>query len=757
MTTRSRLCHEPLAKNKRFYKAVRFQKLAGCMDKICTQLAKQRRAKKDLLRVFLVLIACHVSTWSMLVLSRYNNDTAESPICACLHDHGCKDNTDPSWTYATPNSVRVGVVAWLDIPSHVNGDARFVQDTCQYATRLLSRLEYASVIMSVIVLLQTTSPQALHACPFIQGLQRNNIHLATASDAASIEAYIHSSGPEFIAFFDLSILVAVGPIIEKLALAIEGKDVDAATGLTKLPDDDWSNRENEMLVQNAWQDACYDGGALMIRYMARISYLEALETWLGSNNSEGRARALQDLYHSIPRRFTLPEYLQTTQTPHKAMYNGTCRNRPMNHDSRFRQRDYASSLNIGSTDPFMRFHAAATQHPSVLMIVPWLVYGGADQFNINLARAFSRRNIHVVVTTSLPSAHQNAQEMLDITPDVFHTPHFVNSKRDRIMVLAFWKYLVTSRNVKLIFLSHSALGYKMLPLLYSMKTEFRGVQLVDFLHLVELEWGGGGYAAMSLQHQRHLDHTFVASKHLFRWMIRHGAGRHNPLLRKRRKIRLAYIGVDADILRPLSANARYAVRQRIFGQDHAHMIIITYVARMEDQKNPGLYFEIARRLVTQFSQIRSIAIGDGPHLRLLQRNITQRGLSGRIVSFSALRHGQVAQILGASDVLILPSRNEGVALVAYEAMALGVVPVVTAVGGQCELVTPAVGACLPFMASNEAKVAQAFVREISREIVPNLAALRNSVRSRIVSEFSIDKTIGALTDAICARGVKRLV
>ena len=48
----------------------------------------------------------------------------------------------------------------------------------------------------------------------------------------------------------------------------------------------------------------------------------------------------------------------------------------------------------------------------------------------------------------------------------------------------------------------------------------------------------------------------------------------------------------------------------------------------------------------------------------------------------------VYDFMSASDILLLPSKFEGIALVLYEAMSMGLVPISGAIGGQAELVTP---------------------------------------------------------------------
>jgi len=66
----------------------------------------------------------------------------------------------------------------------------------------------------------------------------------------------------------------------------------------------------------------------------------------------------------------------------------------------------------------------------------------------------------------------------------------------------------------------------------------------------------------------------------------------------------------------------------------------------------------------------------------------------------------LAAYYAASDVLLLPSANEGVALVVYEAMAAGLLVMTTAVGGQAEVVTNQTGVLLPADLPHDALVAR---------------------------------------------------
>ncbi|MFE0702790.1 glycosyltransferase family 4 protein [Streptomyces sp. NPDC058872] len=77
-----------------------------------------------------------------------------------------------------------------------------------------------------------------------------------------------------------------------------------------------------------------------------------------------------------------------------------------------------------------------------------------------------------------------------------------------------------------------------------------------------------------------------------------------------------------------------------------------------------------------------VIAGEGSERGTLQRRIVEEGLPVRLIG----RRDDVAELLAAADVAVLPSRWEGRSLLAQEALRLGVPLVATAVGGVPELV-----------------------------------------------------------------------
>lgn len=105
------------------------------------------------------------------------------------------------------------------------------------------------------------------------------------------------------------------------------------------------------------------------------------------------------------------------------------------------------------------------------------------------------------------------------------------------------------------------------------------------------------------------------------------------------------------------------------------------------QKRPVVAVETLRALDAWATKngvsFSATMVGEGPFEGAVTRLLRRYGLGGKVTQLPG--NTDVPALLGRSDLLILPSNNEGLALVCYEAIAHGCIPISTRVGSQDEV------------------------------------------------------------------------
>ncbi len=95
--------------------------------------------------------------------------------------------------------------------------------------------------------------------------------------------------------------------------------------------------------------------------------------------------------------------------------------------------------------------------------------------------------------------------------------------------------------------------------------------------------------------------------------------------------------------------------------------VLTFIGRLHTQKGVDLITANAHRVLTACPQHHIAIVGDGPHKQSMQNTIRDNGLEHR-VHFYGYRPDAIA-ILKSSQLLLFPSRWEGMPNVVIEAMA----------------------------------------------------------------------------------------
>jgi glycosyltransferase involved in cell wall biosynthesis len=307
--------------------------------------------------------------------------------------------------------------------------------------------------------------------------------------------------------------------------------------------------------------------------------------------------------------------------------------------------------------------------PRLLMIVPWLTMGGADKFNLDLLAQLTQRGWEVTITTTLESEDNWFPLFAQYTPDIFILHHFLRL----VDYPRFLRYLIHSRQVDVVYISHSELGYQLLPYLRAHCPE---VTFVDYDHIEQEDWKNGGYPRLAVEYQELLDLNIVSSEHLKRWMIERGA--------EPDRIEVCYTNICSEKWQPDPQHGA-AVRTEL-GLDNTIPMIL-YAGRICPQKQPRVLAQTLLQLVQRKLDFTALVAGDGEDMNWLRGFIEQHKLADQVHLMGAISNQRIKELMTAADILFLPSQWEGIALSIYEAMALGLAVVGADVGGQQELVT----------------------------------------------------------------------
>ncbi|MGD0292046.1 MAG: glycosyltransferase family 4 protein [Candidatus Binataceae bacterium] len=148
------------------------------------------------------------------------------------------------------------------------------------------------------------------------------------------------------------------------------------------------------------------------------------------------------------------------------------------------------------------------------------------------------------------------------------------------------------------------------------------------------------------------------------------------------KITVIRNGRDLSQYQPASRAQALEARVELGLEKDAPVILM--LARFSIEKGHRLLIESVRQLISRWPQLIVLLAGDGPLEDEIKAQCAHFGLANS-VRFLGYR-SDTRKLLAAADIVVLPSRIEGLPLVAVEALASGRAVVATAVGGTPEVV-----------------------------------------------------------------------
>ena len=368
---------------------------------------------------------------------------------------------------------------------------------------------------------------------------------------------------------------------------------------------------------------------------------------------------------------------------------------------------------------------------NILMIIPWMVTGGADRFNLNLIKNLDKKKFSFTIITTLPSKNE-WRKKFEKYATIYDLTTFLEMKD----WIRFINYIIRKNNIKLILNSNSEFGYKVLPYL---KAEYPEIPICDYVHMEEWYLRNGGFSRDSSSVQDVIDKTFTCNENSRNIFINH-------FKRKIKEIKTIYIGVDEKKFNPELFNKGDLIKKFKYGKEFENKIVISYICRIAEQKRPFLFFEIIKKLSEARDDFIAIVAGDGPLLEGLKRKVKEEKMDVFFVFVGNMK--KTEKIYAISDLTVNTSIKEGIALTSYESLAMGIPVVSSDVGGQKELITEDVGIVVPCL-QNEKEILDFNYTEEEifeyvfaiQKVINNLKVYKLNCRKRILNQFTIEKMV----------------
>lgn len=200
------------------------------------------------------------------------------------------------------------------------------------------------------------------------------------------------------------------------------------------------------------------------------------------------------------------------------------------------------------------------------------------------------------------------------------------------------------------------------------------------------------------------------------------------------KLVLIYNGIDPEPFKTAHAT-REAVRKALRLQPNEKVVIV--IANFIPYKGHLDLIKAARQVIDRIPDTKFLLVGEDRGIQKdVERQAQDLGISERVV-FMGQRF-DIPELLGASDLSVLPSHEEGFSNVILESMAAGLPVVATRVGGNAEAVIDGVtGWLVP--PRNHEEMAIKIVDLLSNPI--RAKSWGKEGRRRIAGLFTIDRMV----------------
>jgi glycosyltransferase involved in cell wall biosynthesis len=296
----------------------------------------------------------------------------------------------------------------------------------------------------------------------------------------------------------------------------------------------------------------------------------------------------------------------------------------------------------------------------VLYLAPWVGYGGSDKNTIDWFRHLDRERFAPYLITTQASDNPLIDQVEPFAEEIWTLPDLMPAEEMPAFIFDF----ICGRGIEVLHVMNSKIAFDLLPDLQSLP---HPPKVVVQLHVEEVD--RSGYVRyVTTRYGNLVDRFSISNEHVAEAVHEYGVPRE--------KIEVVYTGVDAD--EEFSPEAHTPIAEF----DPARMHIL-FAARLTDQKDPLLMLEVAARLRDRGAPVQFHVVGDGDMEDQVRARAAELKL-GDTISFNPPTPG-LQRWYAATDVMLMTSKFEGVPVVVFEAMAMGLPIVAPALPGIREM------------------------------------------------------------------------
>ena len=222
---------------------------------------------------------------------------------------------------------------------------------------------------------------------------------------------------------------------------------------------------------------------------------------------------------------------------------------------------------------------------NILFIIPWMITGGADLFNLNLIKGLDKNKFSVTIITTEPNKNvlrqyfEKSEDNQELAK-VYDLTSFLDQK----YWVAFINYIIQKDNINIILNSNSKTGYSMLPYL---KSKYPNIPIIDYVHMEEWYNRNGGYSRYSAMYESVIDKTLVCNENSRKILI-------DYFKKNKDEVETVYIGVNEKEFNPSNYD-KENLKNKYLGLEKDKKVL-AYICRISEQKRPMLFLEIIAKL-----------------------------------------------------------------------------------------------------------------------------------------------------------------